>query len=102
MCLWGQKAFAAYLGENTEAWKAWDPVELVKTAKERLPLLVDQGESDEFLAGQVRPELLSAACKAAGHTLTLRMRPGYRSPSVGRGYFSSRALSMELGYAPHC
>lgn len=74
---WGRKAFAAYLGNNVEAWKAWDAVELVKTAKERLPLLVDQGEADEFLVGQLRPDLLKAACEAAGHPLMLRMRPGY-------------------------
>jgi S-formylglutathione hydrolase len=74
---WGQKAFAAYLGDDRSAWQAWDAVELVKTAKERLPLLVDQGEADEFLGGQLRPELLKAACQAAGHPLTLRMQPGY-------------------------
>lgn len=74
---WGQKAFAAYLGNNIEDWMGWDAVELVKTAMERLPLLVDQGEADEFLDGQLRPALLKAACEAAGHPLTLRMRPGY-------------------------
>ena len=73
---WGQKALTAYLGSDREAWKAWDTVELVKTAKERLPLLVDQGEADEFLA-ELRPELLKAACDAAGHPLTLRLQPGY-------------------------
>ena len=56
--------------------RAWDTVELVKTAKERLPLLVDQGYADEFLA-ELRPELLKAACDAAGHPLTLRLQPGY-------------------------
>jgi S-formylglutathione hydrolase len=74
---WGQKAFTAYLGEDRSAWKEWDAVELVATASERLPLLVDQGEADEFLATQLRPELLRAACSAAGHPLTLRMHPGY-------------------------
>jgi S-formylglutathione hydrolase len=75
---WGQKALGAYLGDDHEAWKAWDAVELVKSARERLPLLVDQGEADEFLsAGQLRPELLQEACAAAGHPLTLRMQPGY-------------------------
>ncbi|WP_399678884.1 S-formylglutathione hydrolase [Xenophilus sp.] len=73
---WGQKALTAYLGGDREAWKAWDTVELVKTAKERLPLLVDQGYADEFLA-ELRPELLKAACDAAGHPLTLRLQPGY-------------------------
>ena len=74
---WGEKAFTAYLGSDRAAWSEWDAVELVKHAKERLPLLVDQGEADEFLAGQLRPELLRAACEAAGHPLTLRMQPGY-------------------------
>jgi S-formylglutathione hydrolase len=74
---WGQKAFTAYLGEDREAWKAWDAVELIATAQERLPLLVDQGESDEFLAKQLRPELLQQACDAAGHLLTLRRHAGY-------------------------
>ena len=71
------QAFGAYLGEDRGAWKAWDAVELVASAKERLPLLIDQGEADEFLDEQLRPELLAAACAAAGHPLVLRMRPGY-------------------------
>jgi S-formylglutathione hydrolase len=44
---------------------------------EQLPLLVDQGEADEFLATQLRPELLQAACTAAQHPLTLRLQPGH-------------------------
>jgi S-formylglutathione hydrolase len=74
---WGQKALGAYLGADREAWKAWDAVELVRNARERLPLLVDEGEADEFLATQLRPELLRDACQAAGHPLTLRLHPGY-------------------------
>src|SRR5690606_20662255 len=74
---WGQKALSAYLGDDREAWKQYDAVELVGTAQERLPLLVDQGDADEFLEGQLRPQLLQAACDAAGHPLDLRMQPGY-------------------------
>ncbi|HBH37273.1 MAG TPA: S-formylglutathione hydrolase [Curvibacter sp.] len=74
---WGQKAFTAYLGADTSTWKEWDAVELVATASERLPLLVDQGETDEFLRKQLRPELLEAACAAVGHPLTLRRHAGY-------------------------
>lgn len=74
---WGQKAFTAYLGADTAAWKEWDAVELIASAQERLPLLVDQGEADEFLRKQLRPELLEAACTAAGHPLTLRRHAGY-------------------------
>jgi len=75
---WGQKALAAYLGEDRAAWAAHDAVALVAgDLAERLPLLVDQGEADEFLAGQLKPELLHQACAAAGHPLTLRRQPGY-------------------------
>ncbi|PZP90628.1 MAG: S-formylglutathione hydrolase [Variovorax paradoxus] len=74
---WGQRAFTAYLGEDRSTWQDWDTVQLVKSAKERLPFLVDQGSADEFLAGQLQPERLQAACDAAGHPLTLRLQPGY-------------------------
>ena len=74
---WGQKAFTAYLGEDRSQWAQHDTVALIANANERLPLLVDQGDADEFLAGQLKPELLEAACDAAGHPLTLRMQPGY-------------------------
>ena len=74
---WGQKAFAAYLGDDAAAWAAHDTVALIAQAAERLPLLVDQGEADDFLSAQLRPELLRAACEAAGHPLTLRLHPGH-------------------------
>ena len=74
---WDEKAFSAYLGEDREAWKRYDATELVKGAREKLPLLVDQGDADEFLHGQLRPELLQAAAAAAGHPLVLRLQPGY-------------------------
>lgn len=74
---WGEKAFAAYLGDDRDAWREWDATELVAQARERLPLLIDQGEADEFLTTQLKPELLRAACEKAGHPLQLRMRPGY-------------------------
>ena len=74
---WGEKAFSAYLGDDREAWREWDATQLVAQACERLPLLIDQGEADEFLQSQLQPERLRAACAAAGHPLQLRMRPGY-------------------------
>ena len=74
---WGQKALAAYLGEDREAWTQYDASELVKVATEKLPLLIDQGDADEFLDGQLRPQLLQAAAEAAGHPLSLRMQAGH-------------------------
>ena len=39
--------------------------------------VADQGAADEFLVGQLKPELLQAACEAVGHPLELRLQPGY-------------------------
>ena len=74
---WGEKAFSTYLGDDRAARKAWDATALIADAAERLPLLVDQGEADEFLHEQLRPELLREACTRHGHPLELRMQPGY-------------------------
>ena len=74
---WGQKALTAYLGADESTWAQHDTVALIASASERLPLLIDQGDGDEFLPTQLRPELLQAACDAAGHPLTLRMQPGH-------------------------
>ncbi len=76
-CPWGHKCFGGYLGEDRTAWAAYDATELVKTAPERLPLLVDQGTADQFLDSQLSPDAFSAACAEAGHPLELRRQPGY-------------------------
>ncbi|MEE7545657.1 S-formylglutathione hydrolase [Xanthomonas sp. Kuri4-1] len=74
---WGEKAFGHYLGADRQAWQAWDATALLAQAQERLPLLIDQGEADEFLDGQLRPQLFEAAAAAAGYPITLRRQPGY-------------------------
>ena len=76
-CPWGEKAFSHYLGEDRSQWQQWDTCELIATASERLPLLIDQGDKDGFLTEQLKPELLRAAAAAADYPLTLRMQPGY-------------------------
>ena len=74
---WGEKALGAYLGDDRAAWSQYDATTLIADAPERLKLLIDQGDADEFLDGQLRPQLLQAACEAAGHPIELRMQPGY-------------------------
>ncbi|MCS3472508.1 S-formylglutathione hydrolase [Pseudomonas sp. JUb42] len=76
-CPWGQKAFSRYLGEDRARWREWDASVLISEATEKLPILVDQGDRDDFLANQLKPEALVQAAKAAEHPLTLRMQPGY-------------------------
>lgn len=74
---WGQKALGGYLGADRAAWRAQDAVALIKDGARVRELLVDQGDADNFLTEQLRPELLAAACEAAGIDLQLRMQPGY-------------------------
>ena len=74
---WGEKAFSAYLGADRQAWSQWDATALVGTASERLPLLIDQGQDDEFFDSQLRPQQFSDAAVAADYPLTLRLHPGY-------------------------
>ena len=76
-CPWGEKALGNYIGSNKADWEQYDTCALIPGAKERLHILVDQGQDDNFLAGQLKPELLQAASQAAKHPLTLRMHAGY-------------------------
>lgn len=76
-CPWGQKAFTAYLGTDIESWKQYDASELLKQVKSPLPILVDQGDADNFLAEQLKPDALLAAAKAHDSEVELRMQPGY-------------------------
>ena len=76
-CPWGQKAFTAYLGNSIETWKQYDASELLKRGKSALPILVDQGDGDNFLHEQLMPNALQAAADLHGSDLTLRMQAGY-------------------------
>ncbi len=76
-CPWGQKAFNQYLGLDIEEWKYYDASELLKTKGTKLPMLVDQGEADNFLIEQLKPEQLVEAAKVTNADLELRMQPGY-------------------------
>ncbi|MEA3031238.1 MAG: S-formylglutathione hydrolase [Sphingomonadales bacterium] len=74
---WGEKALGRYLGDDRAAWRDHDAVALIEDGARLPELLVDQGAADDFLAEQLRPELLQSACAAAGIPLTLRLQPGY-------------------------
>jgi S-formylglutathione hydrolase len=74
---WGEKAFGRYLGDDREAWKAFDASELVKKQRFDGEILIDQGLADQFLANQLKPELFEEACALAGQPLRLRRQEGY-------------------------
>jgi S-formylglutathione hydrolase len=75
---WGERAFTGYLGDDRAPWARHDTCALL-AAGARFPVapLVDQGLADTFLATQLRPERLEAACAAAGQALVLRRHAGY-------------------------
>lgn len=76
---WGQKAFSAYLGNDTATWKAWDSCALMlaSQSKDAIPTLIDQGDADQFLAEQLQPARLAEAARQTAWPLTLRVQPGY-------------------------
>jgi S-formylglutathione hydrolase len=73
---WGERALAAYLGPDRQAWRPYDATALLDDGARCPHILVDQGEDDEFM-DRLRPDLLEAACARAGQPLTLRRHPGY-------------------------
>lgn len=79
-CPWGQKAFKGYLGENTDVWKLWDATELATTyTGTPLEILIDQGDSDNFLKqDQLLPEnLLNAVANNTHLQSVYKLREGY-------------------------
>lgn len=91
---WGQKAFSHYLGENKALWEAYDASCLVGKAEKKLPILVDQGDADEYLTEQLKPEILQYACAASDYPLTLRMQAGYDHSY----YFISSFISDHINH----
>ena len=85
-CPWGEQALSGYLGGDRAAWREYDACALIEDGARIPEILVDQGDADPFLADQLKPELLAAACRKAGIGLTLRMQPGY---DHGYGFISS-------------
>lgn len=75
---WGEKAFSAYLGSDRAAWAAQDATCLLEAGHTHpTEILIDQGEADQFLREQLRPELFENAARQAGQKLALRLHAGY-------------------------
>lgn len=74
---WGRKALGGYLGNDPKAWRRHDAVALIEDGARVPALLVDQGEADQFLTEQLKPELLENACRSARLDCELRRHAGY-------------------------
>ena len=76
-CPWGQKAFTGYLGSDRETWADYDSCALIRKQPSDAQIFIDQGAEDPFLAEQLKPDLLVAACEEAGQHFEFRMQPDY-------------------------
>lgn len=76
-CPWGEKALSNYLGTDRGTWGVYDACALIDQGLRVPDLLVDQGDADNFLAEQLRTELLVESCERAGQKAEIRMQNGY-------------------------
>ena len=81
-CPWGQKALSKYIGDESQGhWNSQDTVELVKAAddqlKQSMPVLIDQGDADNFLAEQLNTQLLIDTAEQVGFPIQIRFQSGY-------------------------
>ncbi len=74
---WGQKAFAAYLGDDKAHWAQYDACHLVARQPSSAEILIDTGTADSFLEEQLLPQRFIDACHDAGQPINYRMQPGY-------------------------
>ena len=93
-CPWGEKALSAYLGEDRGAWAEYDACELIKNGARPAALLIEQGLDDNFLAEQLKTELIEAACDGTDIELTVNRRVGYDHSY----YFISTFLSEHIAW----
>lgn len=75
---WGRERFRAYLGDDVNLWKIYDATCLVEAGAKCSELLIDVGLADEFyMARDLLPENLLAACEKSGQPINLRFQEGY-------------------------
>jgi S-formylglutathione hydrolase len=78
-CPWGIKAFTKYLGKDQAQWQQYDATKLMlnKAYTQICPILIDQGNADNFLDEQLQPWHFQKAAEQCNYPLTLNMRDGY-------------------------
>ena len=91
---WGHKAFNAYLGPIITCGRIMIPARCWRSTAGPRDILIDQGEADEFLATQLKPELFAEACKARHVPLTLRMQAGYDHSYLFHQHLHGRACAL--------
>lgn len=73
---WGRKQLGAYLGPESDKWRAHDLSLLLRDKGWKGEMLIDQGTKDQFL-DLLKPEALAAAIAERRQAAIFRMQPGY-------------------------
>lgn len=97
-CAWGQKAFTHYLGSVRDTWLDYDACHLLAGATKHVPILIDQGTSDNFLDEQLKPDNLVKVAQLSDYQLTLNMRSGYDHSY----FFISSFIDEHLDFHAKC
>jgi S-formylglutathione hydrolase len=97
---WGIKAFTHYLGEDREMWKPYDSCALLsgKQGKPGLPVLIDQGDRDDFLKDQLKTGNLEQVIKHGEHPVEIRYQSGYDHSYYFIASFIEDHLRFHLRY----
>lgn len=78
--VWGPKPLTAYLGDNPDSWKKWDPTEVVaKYAGPPLKIWIEQGSEDPYLNFDLLPYNFKEAADNNGKRVEVKLtyREGY-------------------------
>ena len=76
-CAWGEGCLGNYLGSDRSTWQQWDACELLQAGNACPPLLVDQGDADNFLADQLNTPTLIKLSDSLGLDAQIRMQKDY-------------------------
>lgn len=97
---WGVKAFTGYLGNDKAVWAQYDSCELMRQAKQSdyLPMLASQGDADNFLEEQLKPEKLINVAKEKNYPLSFEMQAGYDHSYFFISTFIDQHLSFHHKY----
>lgn len=96
-CPWGEKAFGYYLGEDRTLWRDYDASVLLASVHKPVPIRVDQGLADNFLASQLMPEKLIAAAPE-NYPLQLFQHEGYDHSYFFIASFIEAHIRFHAGY----
>ncbi|STQ79513.1 S-formylglutathione hydrolase yeiG [Hafnia alvei] len=65
------------MGDDRSLWQSYDSCCLIAQQKPTFPILIDQGDDDQFLADQLQPAKLAELARQNEWSLRLRIQPGY-------------------------